>query len=69
MYCLVILCSASLIKLMSKQQELLASKLGWDLSWEEPQQPSAAISAAAVIPNPVALTAIGNARREPRGAA
>lgn len=69
MYCLVILCSAGLIKLMSKQQELLASKLGPDLSWEEPQQPSVAITAAAVIPNPAALTAVGNAWWEPCGAA
>lgn len=68
MYCLVILCSAGLIKLMSKQQELLASKLGPDLSWEEPQHPSVAI-AAAVIPNPAALAAVGNAWWEPCGAA
>lgn len=69
MHCLVILCSASLIKLMSKQQELLACKLGPDLSREEPQQPSAAITAAAVIPNPAGLAAVGNAWWEPRGAA
>lgn len=69
MYCLVILCSTSLIKLMSKQQELLASKLGPDLPWEEPQQPSAAITATAVIPNPLGLAAVGNAWWEPRGAA
>lgn len=65
----MILRSAGLIKLMLKQQELLASKLGPDLSWEEPQQPSAAIREAAVMPTPAALPARGSAWREPGGAA
>lgn len=56
MHCLVIPRSTGLIKLMLKQQELLASKLGPDLPWEEPQQLSVAITVAAVIS---ALTALG----------
>lgn len=51
---------AGLIKLVSKQQELLASQLGLPLSWQGPQQPSAAIVAAAVMPGPAAPSALGS---------
>jgi len=66
---LAILRSTGLIKLMLKEQELLASQLGLDFSWEEPQQPSAAIGATAVTPAPRGPPALGNAWREPRRAA
>lgn len=48
---------AGLIKLVSKQQELLASQPRLPLSWQEPQQPSAAI---AVMPGPAAPSALGS---------